>query len=686
MITDTFATPTLSNRLVDRLRIMARRSPRLRDAVPFSLSVLVGVVTGLATVIFILLIEYITEFTEHLHHDYGTLGMFMALVAGGALVGLIVMVIAWEAKGGGVTTVMEAVALNRGRLRGRAAPAKVLASSITIGVGGSSGREGPIVLIGASIGSKIGQWVRLTDEQISMLVASGAAAGISAAFNAPIAGCMFALEVILGRFSNRYLGMVVVAAVASNVVSRALIGEEPAFLVPAYPLNSPLELPLYALLGILSAVSAVSFIRILYWFEDVFDKLRHLPLVGRTMIGMFLTGLIGLAAPEVLGSGLEFIGESITRDFSVDLVTVTALFFLKLLATCFTLGSGNSGGEFAPGLFMGAMLGSMVGHIGSDLFPTVVVTPSAFALVGMASMLAGTARAPITAIMLVLEMSNDYRLIVPLMMTVIVSTIVADFLHPDSIYTLKLTHKGIRWLRGHDVDVLQTVTVQEVITINYATVSPEMKLVDLLVTFSHTHHHGFPIVDEKGHLKGIITLSDIENAQAQGVAYETPVLEFATTSNIITVFPDDPIFVALRRMNVYNIGRLPVVSRRNEMTYLGMIRRADILKAYDIGITRKSMDRHRQEHFNLRHVDDHAFIEVEVTPDAPMVNKTLAQFPYSSQCLLVSIRRNGAATIAHGNTRIEVGDLVTAYATISRHDEVRRQFTGSIIPLEEKQK
>jgi CIC family chloride channel protein len=182
-------------------------------------------------------------------------------------------------------------------------------------------------------------------------------------------------------------------------------------------------------------------------------------------------------------------------------------------------------------------------------------------------------------------------------------------------------------------------------------------------------------VDDHKQLMGVVTLSDIERAQQMGMPYDTPVVKFATTENLVTVFLDDPVFVALRRMNVYDIGRLPVISREDGR-YIGMVRRSDILKAYDIGLTRKSIDRHRQEHFNLRRVDDHAFIEIEVTPQAPMVGKTLAEFPYSGQCLLVSIRKQGMATIAHGTTRIEAGDIVTAYATINKHEEVRRQFTA----------
>jgi CIC family chloride channel protein len=256
---------------------------------------------------------------------------------------------------------MEAIALRRGHIRPRVAIAKIIASAITIGAGGSAGREGPIVQVGSALGSTIGQLAKLSDDQIRMLVASGAAAGIAATFNAPIAGCMFALEVILGRFSNRYLGIVVVAAVSANVVSRSLLGDAPAFHVPVYQLNSSLELPLYALMALLCTLAAIGFIRALYAAEHLFDSWK-VPLHIRTATGMGLTGIAALFAPEVLGTGLEFIGETIADDITISIGFMVILLVLKLFATTFTLGAGNSGGVFAPALFMGQCLAVLSGN------------------------------------------------------------------------------------------------------------------------------------------------------------------------------------------------------------------------------------------------------------------------------------------------------------------------------------
>jgi CIC family chloride channel protein len=344
-----------------------------------------------------------------------------------------------------------------------------------------------------------------------------------------------------------------------------------------------------------------------------------------------------------------------------------------------TLGSGNAGGDLAPTLFLGATIGSLIGRAGNELVPDIVVNPGAFALVGMASMFAGAARAPITAIILVLEMSNDYRLIVPLMLGVVVSTVLSDLMQTDSIYTLKLSLRGIRLQRGQDVDLLQSVSVEDVMDLDYETINPDMPLIDLMVRLNQSHHHGFPMIDEHNHLVGIVTLTDVERAQAEQIPFDTTVRTFGTTRNLQTVYPDDPMYLALRRMTVYDIGRLPVVAPGTSDHYIGMIRREGILRAYDIGLTRKSFELHRDERFRLRNIQDAAFLEINVGPDAPMIGKPLADFPYSNDCLLLSIRRHGDTIIAHGDTTIEANDLIVAYADNKHHQSVLEQF-GALPP------
>lgn len=666
-----------------RLRAWLNRSPLINDAIPLLLSVIVGLVTGVGAYLFIILLESIHHLVTDLRdHNHALIGIAVMGIAG-LLTGLIISRFASEAKGHGVPEVMEAIALKRGRIRPRVALAKILASAITIGSGGSAGREGPIVQVGSALGSTAGQLVKLSDEQVSMLVASGAAAGIAATFNAPIAGTLFALEVILGRFTNRYLGIVVIASVSANVVSRSLLGENPAFAVPAYGLNSPLELPLYGLLALLCALTAILFIRVLYGAEHLFERWQ-VPLPVKTAVGMMATGLIALLAPTatVMGPGLEFIGETIATDMSLTINVMLALLLLKLIATTFTLGSGNSGGVFAPGLFMGAMLGGLVGQMGAQIWPATVTAPGAFALVGMSALFAGSARAPITAILIVLEMSNDYRLILPLLMTVMLTTLITDFLHPDSIYTRKLALRGISLERGTDVDMLQSVMVHEVMSRDYPIIAPQTPLEELLPRFNMTHSHSFAIVDAQQTLRGIITLTDMEREIEAGGLKERTVMDAGTTAHLVTAYPDDPVYVAMRRLNMYHLGRLPVVAREDNRTYLGMIRRADIIKAYDVGLARKAIEQHRRQQYSLRDVEENEFIEVMVADDAPMVGQMLKAFPCSDDCLILSIRREGHTLIAHGDTTIQAGDVVTAYAYPEAHDAILAQFAPQAPPEE----
>ena len=664
----------LTNFLPHFIREWLEHSTLGVDLYPLLLSSVVGLITGLATVLFIELIEIITKYATQIRDNWGIPASLGILVLAGLSTGLLIRYASHEVEGGGVPIAMETVALRRGRLRKRVAPLKILTSAITIGAGGSVGREGPVVLIGGAIGSFFGQISKISDEDVSVLVASGGAAGIAAAFNAPIAGSMFAVELILGRFTKRNIESVIIAAISANVITRSFLGESPAFVVPAYPLGNPWEIPLYILLGILCALGGVAFIKMLYFTEHRFEHWQ-MPIYIKAAVGMFITGLIAIFLPEVLGSGLEFIGDSIGDNVDLAVGTLVALFLLKALATTFTLGSGNSGGDLAPVLFLGAIVGSVVGQVGHNALPAIVSDPGAFALVGMAAMFAGAARAPITSIMLVLEMSNDYRLIVPLMLSVVVSTLLADILHRESIYTLKLALKGIHLERGHDVDLLQSVVVRDVMSDNYQPVSSSTTLIEMIVKLNTSHHHGFPIVDD-GHLRGIVTLTDVERAQKEGASFDATVMDFGTTQNYYLVYPDDPIYLALRRMNAYGIGRLPVIKRYSDEEYLGMIRREDILKAYDIGLMRKSMETHRDERFKLRNIENQSFMELEVTRSAPMANRPLRDFPCSQYCLILSIYRHGSSIHAHGDTVIEAGDVIIAYADTENQSEVVRQFLG----------
>ena len=423
----------------------------------------VGVTTGVGAVAFRYLIRGVEwvgyDWIPSITSSWGMTYVVLVPTVGGLLVGLLVYFFAREAKGHGVPEVMEAVALKGGRIRPIVAAIKSLASSICIGSGGSVGREGPIVQIGAALGSSVGQALRLSDDRVRNLVACGAAGGIAATFNAPIAGVIFALEIILHSFSMRYFSTVVISAVSASVIGQAVFGDVPAFPLPMqYHTESVWEFGLYPILGILAALTGVVFIHSLYWSEDLFARLKRVPewvqpAIGGALLGglalayPFVTGPAWSRSPQIFNVGYDVIEGALLNQLVLG--AVVTLLVLKLIATCLTLGSGGSGGIFAPSLFMGAMLGTAFGLAANMAFPETTAPPGAYALVGMAAVFAASAQAPITAILILFELTGDYRIILPLMLTVVVATLLARrMLKGESIYTLKLTRRGVRLEQG----------------------------------------------------------------------------------------------------------------------------------------------------------------------------------------------------------------------------------------------
>ncbi|RMG93553.1 MAG: CBS domain-containing protein [Chloroflexi bacterium] len=637
-------------------------------------ALVIGVGTGLGAVIFIRLLSQIHHISLLAQEQLGSVaGLFLFMALAGLVVGFMVDRWASEAKGHGVPEVMEALALRGGRIRPRVAAVKVLASSVTIGAGGSAGREGPIVQVGSALGSTLGQLLHFSAERVRTLVACGAAAGIAATFNAPIAGSIFALEVILGKFTVRYFGAVVMSSVAASIVGRIFLGDKPAFAVPAYALHSLWELPIYVVLGVLAALVAVLFIRSLYALEGLFDNWSW-PLPFKTSVGMLLTAAVSLFLPgrEVLGPGLEFIGETIAEDFSLSLQLMATLLVLKLVATCFTLGSGNSGGVFAPGLFMGAVLGGMVGGVAQTIWPAVVVNPGAYAIVGMAAVFSGAARAPITAVLIVFEMSNDYKLILPLMLATVLSTLLAEHLFSESIYTLKLKLKGITLQRGRDLDIMQNLLVRDAMTRDPYMVPHDMPIEQLAKMLQQTHSHSFPVVDDELNLVGMVSLHDLERAAGQPDGRPLRVKDIATMGSVIKAYDDEPLSSAIQRLAIRGINKMPVVTRDEPHKVIGTIRRNDIVKAYNIALARRAqgdLDEETLRPNRLEQDEGLEFVEIEITSQSPAVNRTLAslgpELPYD--CVIISVKREGHLLIPHGDTVLYPGDVVKAF--VRRVDE-----------------
>ncbi len=587
-------------------RLLERWQPN-PEAVLFGTALVVGILTGIGAVLFRYLIDGVArlgyEWIPKVTSGMGKAYIIFVPAIGGLLVGLLVYNFAREAKGHGVPEVMEAVALKGGRIRPRVAIVKSFASSLTIGSGGSAGREGPIVQIGSAIGSSIGQAFHMSDERISNLVACGAASGIAATFNAPIAGVIFALEVILGRFSVRSFSSVVISAVSASVIGRVAFGDVPAFAIPTnYGVNSLWEFLFYPILGVLAALVGAFYTKALYFTEDIFDDIKQIPewfkpAVGGVLLGI-LTFVYPLASPtqsvnwtslpQIYNVGYNIIESALANGILFNAALI--LLIAKIFATCFTLGSGGSGGVFAPSLFIGAMLGTMYELALAQIVPGVSAPPGAYALVGMAALFAASAHAPITAVLILFELTGDYRIILPLMLTVVVATVISHrLLKGESIYSLKLSRRGVRLVRGRVEDILESVKVDEVMTQDYATIDFQSPITELAELFVTSHHHGLMVMDENNNFWGIVTLADLERVMENQESDDImSVAKIATPLNrLIVTYPDEPMSAVLERMGTRDLGRLPVVNRDDPQRLLGLIWREAIIKAYNLALARQ---------------------------------------------------------------------------------------------------
>ncbi len=540
----------------------------------------VGLLSGLGAAIFRWLIQF---FHELFFTGGGGLLSFMGPyytillpAVGGLLVGVLIYYGAREARGHGVPEILEAISVHGGTIRSRVAIVKSLASAITIGSGGSAGREGPIAQIGAALGSGLGQLLRLPRLETSTLVACGAAGGIAATFNAPLAGAFFALEIVLAAWRAEYFAPVVGASVAASAVGYFFFGNIPAFKVPQYAINAFADLPWFMLLGALAALAGVGFLRLVYACEDGFDKLR-VPQWLTPAIGGLLVGVLGLYNREIYGVGYGAISNALVA-FHYPIMMLLGLMVVKALATGLTLGSGGSGGVFVPALFVGAMLGAALGQGLHALFPGLQVSPGAFALVGMGAVFAAASHAPITSVLIVFELTSDYRMILPLMLACGVSVILARTVFPFSIYNLKLVRRGIHVSLREDTRMLNDILVAEAMTTEVVSVTPDTPIREVAHLFSETKHHGFPLVDEAGLLCGVVTIGDLQRASETGG--DQPVSSIAT-HDLVVAYPDESVNEALVKLGLRGFGRLPVVQREDNTKMVGLITRKNLIAAYN---------------------------------------------------------------------------------------------------------
>jgi CIC family chloride channel protein len=554
-------------------------------------AIAIGLLGGLGAVGFrecIRLFQLAAWHTENVTLDYiRDLPIWWKVVSptvGGLIVGLIIVRFASEAKGHGVPEVMEAVALRGGRIRPRVVLAKLVASGVCIASGGSVGREGPIVQIGSAIASSVGQWLRVGERRMRTLVGCGAAAGIAATFNAPVAGALFAVEIILGDFGVTQFSPIVISSVTATVVSRHFLGDFPAFEVPAYRLVSANELFAYGVLGIIAGLVALIFVRALYGAEDLFDQIR-LPAVLKPAIGGVLIGLIAIRYPEIFGVGYEAINEALTGNLGWKLLLI--LVVVKIVAVSLTIGSGGSGGIFAPSLFIGAMAGGAVGTVVHSLWPEISASPGAYALVGMGAVVAAGTHAPITAIVMIFELTGDYKIILPLMISCIIATLLATRLQKASIYTLKLLRRGVDIRGGFSANVLSHLTARDAMRTEYAEVGRADQLMPVISRFVERPGDSVLVTDEERRLLGVITIDDIRPVMTDPESVRGLVIaqDMMRTDGFPVFTPGDPLDEVMRRFGRYRF-MAPVVENGR---LVGALWPQDVIESYNAEILKRDM-------------------------------------------------------------------------------------------------
>ena len=555
------------------------------------LGCVVGVLGGLGAVFFRLMISvnhmlFFDAILPHISLNFGgtNLGMILLPALGGLIIGPIITRLAPETKGHGVPEVMEAATLRGGRIRKRVAFLKVIVSSITIGSGGSAGREGPIAQIGATLGSIMGQLFKLGARDMKLLVVCGLAAGIAGTFNAPLGGALFGLEILYRGIGLFNAMPVILSSVIGATVASVFLGRKPAFNPEGVTTWTPQELPLYLLLGVVFGILSILWVKIFYAVENFFEKLNASPQL-KPAIGGFIVGLIGVlyAGYGIMGVGYE--GIDLVLAGKLTLTLLILLGFLKILATSFTIGSGGSGGIFAPSLYIGSMFGGALGILFHTMFPSIVTQPATYALAGMAALFAGAAQAPINVIIMIPEMSGTFTLIPPIMASSVTSFFIAWLiLRGSSIYTIKLERRGIK-LRMSRSFILDSIKVEEVMNRDVITLSPEMPVPALETLFEEYHHTGYPVVED-GKLVGIVTISDVQKVPPE--KRERLKIRDIASRRLVVAYPDETVHQALDKMYVRDVGRLPVVDRRDPRKILGIISKHDILKAFELAERREA--------------------------------------------------------------------------------------------------
>jgi chloride channel protein, CIC family len=633
-----------------------------RQLVVLTLAVATGAVGGLGAVVFRLMIAAVQS-AFRAGERLGPIALsrdlaVLAPVAGLLLVAVITQKLAREVRGHGVPQILEALALNGGRMRARVGLFGILAPAITIGSGGSVGREGPIALIGGAFGSTLGQLLHLPDRYVALLLACGSAAGIGATFNAPIAGGFFGLEVILGTYSLGAMVPVFLSSVVGVAIFTAIEGNSAVLALPPFHPSSPLAVPAAMVLGALGAAVGLGYTRGLDSVERLAERVLRSPW-WRAGVGGLIVGAIGFFLPQVLGVGYPTMHEALLGTLPLGLIAL--LLVAKYVATMVTIGAGGSGGVFAPSLYLGAMLGSAYGLVLHAVLPDLAFVPQVYAVAGMATVFAAAAQAPFVAITILLEITGDYRLTVLVMAAASVAYFVYAHYSPDSMYTVRLTRRGVRILRGNDVRPIEAVAVAGATEAVAGPVPWATPVREAYRTLTAEHRTALVVTgseaDPDGSELALVDLSDLTRPVAED-EWQAPVGRYSAAPPAF-LHAEDSVDTAMRLMALSGAEVLPVAGSEGGLT--GIVTAQGLMGLYHRSTPAALLASRDREADGPG--DPGAFVTVRLSPTAAVVGRRLADAGLPAEAVVVSIGRDGMTFAPHGGTLFQAGDRVVAYVS-----------------------
>jgi CIC family chloride channel protein len=541
------------------------------------LTLLIGALVGLIVVAFILVTE---RFGVRLYPVGGAAWRRLLVPVIGSLgMGYLLYRFFPDARGSGVPQTKAALYARGGRISLATVFGKFFCTSATLASGIPLGREGPAVQVGAGIASVLGRKLGLRPEKVKALIPVGAAAAVAAAFNTPLAAVLFALEEVVGDMHAPVLGSVVLASATSWAMLRLLLGNDPLFQVPQYQLVHPGEFAIYALLGVAGGFVSVAFTKLLLWMREKFLKFPKKTVWFQPVAGGLLVGVMGWFVPQLLGVGYKHVGEVLNGRMAFRLMLL--LLVLKLIAVATSYASGNAGGIFGPSLFLGAMLGGIVGTVAQHFLPGYVASPGAYALVGMGTAFAGIVRAPMTSVVMIFEITRDYAVIVPLMISNLISLFISSRFQKQPIYEVLASQDGIHLPTAETRQQEGQRQVVQAMRDATEVLNAEMTVMQALEETKSSEFHSWPVCDDRGVI-GIISLQTLKKANSDGFANKH-LRELVDPNDFPHVHEDHSLNLALERMGASQLDVLPVVSRANLHKLEGIVTLPDVLAVYGVG-------------------------------------------------------------------------------------------------------